>query len=278
MARRSGTVVFQIVVYTTLTVFLAVSVVPLLMMWLIALRPATQSVLEPFAIPDRLTLQNLEDAWVIGKMGQYTINSVIVIVPRVLGVLLLSCLAGYGFGKLRFPGRDTIFHFVLFGMMVPIQAIMIPIFYNVQKMGMINTFWALIVPALGMSMPFAVFFMRAFFRDLPNELMDSARIDGAGELQTFLRIMLPLTVPALASMLVFQFMWGWNDFLLPLLMIYTDKLRTLPVGLMYFRTRYTTNYSLVAAGVTLSSVPIVLIYALFQRSFVRGLTAGAVKG
>jgi raffinose/stachyose/melibiose transport system permease protein len=108
--------------------------------------------------------------------------------------------------------------------------------------------------------------------------MDSARIDGAGELQTFIRIMLPLTIPGLASMFVFQFMWGWNDFLMPLLMVYSDKIRTLPVGLMYFKSRYTTNYSLVAAGITISALPIVLMYGIFQRGFIKGMTAGALKG
>jgi ABC-type glycerol-3-phosphate transport system permease component len=120
--------------------------------------------------------------------------------------------------------------------------------------------------------------MRSFFREVPDELINAARIDGAGEFRTFVNIIMPLTIPAVGSLLVFEFMWGWNDFLLPLLMIYKDSLRTLPLGLMYYKSKYTTNYSLAAAGVIITSLPIIIIYLIFQKNFIQGMTLGAVKG
>lgn len=127
-------------------------------------------------------------------------------------------------------------------------------------------------------MPFACFMMRSFFRELPDELIESATIDGAGKWKAWLYVMLPLTKPALTSLLIFEFMWSWNDYLLPMLMVYDDKYRTLPLGLMYFQGEYTMNTSLIAAGVTICTVPIIIVYSIFQRSFVDGITAGAVKG
>ncbi|NCC77570.1 MAG: carbohydrate ABC transporter permease, partial [Clostridia bacterium] len=193
-------------------------------------------------------------------------------------VLTLSSLAGYSFGNLYFPGRDAVFSFMLFGLMIPVQAMIIPIYYNIQRMGLINTRAAMIIPYFGLSMPFAIFMMRAFFKDLPSEMMDSARIDGCNEFLTFGYIMLPLIKPAVTSLLVFEFMWSWNDFFLPMLMIYDDAYRTLPLGLMYFFGKYTVDHSLVAAGVTICTLPIIAVYTLFQRKFEQGLTAGAIKG
>lgn len=163
-------------------------------------------------------------------------------------------------------------------MMIPINAMIIPLYYNVQQLGMINTLQAMILPYFGLSMPFACFMMRSFFRELPDELIESATIDGAGKWKAWLYVMLPLTKPALTSLLIFEFMWSWNDYLLPMLMVYDDKYRTLPLGLMYFQGEYTMNTSLIAAGVTICTVPIIIVYSIFQRSFVDGITAGAVKG
>lgn len=206
------------------------------------------------------------------------INSVLVAVPRVAGVLILSSLAGYAFGKLKFWGRDKIFSFMLFGMMIPVQAMVIPLYYNLQNLGLINTRWAMVIPYFGLSMPFAIFMMRAFFKDLPEELIESASIDGCNEFTTFYYIMMPLIKPALSALLVFEFMWSWNDMFIPMLVVYNDSARTLPLGLMFFFGKYTVDHSLVAAGVTICTLPVVIVYTLFQKSFITGITAGAVKG
>lgn len=268
----------KVLTYFFLILFFFISILPIWWIWQAALIPKGPTNIDPFAFPTNPTFDNIVEAWTVGKMSSYMINSILVAVPRVAVVLFLSSLAGYAFGKLKFFGRDKVFSFILFGMMIPIQAMAIPLYYNIQRLGMINTRWALILPYFGLSMPFDIFMMRAFFKSLPSELMESATIDGCNEFQTFLHIMLPLTKPALLALMVFEFMWSWNDFFLPMLMIYNDEYRTLPLGLMYFSGRYATDQSLVAAGVMISTLPIIVVYIIFQRQFVEGLTVGAVKG
>lgn len=265
-------------VYLLLIAFVLISIMPIYWMWQASIKPFDPSVNDPFAFPTGFTLEYLMEAWTTGRMGIYMRNSLMVAVPRVGFVLLFSSMAGFAFGKLTWKGRDVFFYFILFGMMIPINAMIIPIYYNVQRLGMINTLWAMILPAFGLSMPFACFMMRSFFKDLPNEIVESAIIDGASKFKTWRHIMLPLTKPAFVSLLIFEFMWSWNDYLLPMLMVYSDQYRTLPLGLMYFQGEYSTNVSLVAAGVTICTLPIILVYSLFQRTFVEGITAGAVKG
>lgn len=268
----------KLLTYAVLILTLLVSIMPLIWMWQAALVPSNKLNVDPFAIPTSLTLDNIKRAWTTGKMNVYMINSILVAIPRVLGVLLLSSLAGYAFGKLKFKGRDKIFSFMMFGMMIPIQAMVIPLYYNLQQMGLINTRLAMVIPYFGLSMSFAVFMMRAFFRDLPDALIESATIDGCNEFTTFLYIMAPLIKPALSALLVFEFMWSWNDMFLPMLVVYNDTSRTLPLGLMFFFGKYTADHSLIAAGVTICTLPIVIVYTLFQKNFIEGVTAGAVKG
>lgn len=268
----------SVFIHGILILFVFISVMPIFFMWMAAVKPFDPSVNNPFALPTAFTLEYIKEAWTTGRMEIYMKNSILVAIPRVAIVLLLASLAGYAFGKLKWRGRNAVFAFILIGMMIPINAMIIPLYYNIQQLGMINTLQAMILPYFGLSMPFACFMMRSFFRELPEELVESATIDGAGKFRTWLYVMLPLTKPALTSLLIFEFMWSWNDYLLPMLMVYDDKYRTLPLGLMYFQGEYTMNTSLIAAGVTICTVPILVVYSIFQRSFVDGITAGAVKG
>lgn len=265
-------------IYFIIILFALFVIVPLLIMVFMTFRPQNDFSLNPFSIPKNPTLSNLVDAWVVGHMNRYFLNSVIIIIPRVAGILFLASLAGYGFAKLKFCGNKIIFIFILIGMMMPIQAMMIPLYYYLLKFHILNTYWALILPSWGICMPFAVFFMRSFFMDLPNELIESAKIDGCNEYLTFWSIMLPLAKPGVFTLLIFQFIWGWNDFFLSLLFITEDSLRPIPVALMYFSNRYSVNQTLVAAGVTITTVPIIITYIIFQRRFIEGITAGAIKG
>lgn len=276
--KKSSSYFSKTTIYIVLLAFLLISVMPIVWILMAALKTTTELNANPFAWPTHITFSNFFEAWTVGKMGIYFKNSVIVVIPRVAMILVLASLAGYAFGKLKFPGRDWLFYCFLFGMMVPIQAMIIPLYYMMQRMDLINSYWALIIPNFGLSMPFAIFMMRAFFKDLPDELLEASKIDGCNNFTAYLYIMLPLTMPALTSLLVFEFMWSWNDFLLPLLFVYDDAYRTLPLGLMYFFGEYTANQSLIAAGVSIAILPIILVYIIFQRQFIEGITAGSVKG
>lgn len=268
----------KVVSYTVLVLFTVVALFPLVSMWIAAFGVPKPGNLDPFVWPDGWTLDNIRRAVEQGKMGLFSLNSILVAVPRVFFVLLLSSLAGFAFGKLRWRGRDQLFYYVLFGMMIPIQAMLIPLYFNMSSLGLVNTRLALILPYFGLSMPFSVFLMRAFFRDFPDELMDAAYMDGCNKWGTWWHILLPVLKPAMVSVLIFEFMWSWNDFLLPMIFVYDENLRTLPQGLMFFQGKYTSDQTLIASAVSISTIPIVVVYLLFQNTFTAGLTAGAVKG
>jgi raffinose/stachyose/melibiose transport system permease protein len=264
--------------YLVLSLFLIVAVGPVLIMWFSAFKTQQEINANPFAMPSQLRIDNLVQAWTVGRFGRYFWNSVIITLPTVLGVVMLASLAGYGLAKFRFIGKQLFFFLFLLGLMVPFQSIMIPLYFRLRDLGLLGTYFAMILPAIALGLPFGIYLMQAFFRGLPQELSDSARVDGCNEFQVFWRIMLPLARPAVSSLIVFQFMWTWNAFLMPLIYLNREATRPLTLGLMFFQGRYTTDYSLISAGVMIATFPLILLYLFMQRQFVRGLTSGALKG
>lgn len=264
--------------YALLVFFLLIALAPIVLMWMSAFKTRQEISVAPLALPTSLTFDNLIQAWTVGRFGEYIGNSIIVTIPVVFGVALLSSLAGYGFARHHFWGRQVLFYAFLIGLMVPFQSIMIPLYFNIKNMALLGTYWAMILPAIGLGLPFGIFLMQSFFRGLPHELADSARVDGCNEFQVFWSVLLPLAKPALSSLVVFQFMWTWNAYLMPLLLMNQEALRPITLGLMFFQGRYTTNYALISAGVTIVTLPIILVYIVMQRQFLRGLTAGALRG
>jgi raffinose/stachyose/melibiose transport system permease protein len=263
--------------YTVLLLFALFSLLPLVWMWIAALRDSSEVFQSPFALPESLNFNNFAEAWVVGRFGDYFLNSVIITVPTVIGVVALSCLAGYGIARFQFPGRNLIFYTLLLGLMVPFQSIMIPLFYQLRDLKLLGTYWAFILPAIALGLPFGVFLMQSYFQDLPRELADAAKVDGCTEFQTFSRVMMPLAGPAVSSLTVFQFMFAWNAFLMPLLYLQSDRLRPIPLGMMFFQGKYTQDIGLIAAGVSIATIPVIVVYLMFQRQFIKGLTAGAIK-
>jgi raffinose/stachyose/melibiose transport system permease protein len=260
-----------------LIVFAVISLYPILVTWFTALRPAKESQQDPFGLPWPPIWENVANAWVKGRFGDYLMNSVIIAIPTVIGVVVLSALAGYGIARFRFPGRALAFGAILLGLTIPFQSVMIPLYYQLLQMGLLGSYWAVILPGIAFGLPFGVFLMAAFFEDLPKELHEAARVDGCSELRIFWSVMLPLAKPAVSTLIVFQFMRTWNEFLMPLLYLQDEAKRPIPLGLMFFQGTYTRDIGLIAAGVTLATVPVIIVYLIFQRQFVRGLTAGAVK-
>jgi ABC-type glycerol-3-phosphate transport system permease component len=263
--------------HAVLILFALLSFYPILVMWFTALRPMREAMSDPFGLPSSLYLDNLTEAWTRGRFGDYFVNSLIITVPSVLGVVVLSALAGYGIARFRFRGRMLIFYLILLGLTVPFQSVMIPLYYQLLAMGLLGTYLAVILPSIAFGLPFGVFLMQSFFEDLPQELHEAGRADGCSEWRIFRSIMLPLAKPALSTLVVFQFMRSWNEFLMPLLYLQSEELRPIPLGLMFFQGAYNRDIGLISAGVALATIPVILVYLIFQRQFVRGLTAGAVK-
>jgi raffinose/stachyose/melibiose transport system permease protein len=276
-SRAQSRLGLSIAKYVTLIFFALIALYPILSMWMTALRPAREVQRNPFGFPSSLYFENITEAWVKGRFGDYLVNSVIITVPTVIGVVVLSCLAGYGISRFKFPGRNLMFYTMLLGLTVPFQSVMIPLYYQLLSMGLLGTYLSVILPGIAFGLPFGVFLMQAFFEDLPHELSDAGRVDGCSEFRIFKDIMLPLAKPAVSTLIVFQFMTTWNNFLMPLLFLSDESMRPVPLGIMFFQGAYTRDIGLIAAGVALATIPVIIVYLVFQRQFVKGLTAGAVK-
>src|SRR5262245_13756231 len=264
--------------YLILIAFLIFFLLPFIWMWSSALKTTLEISEDPFALPTAPHWDNLVRAWTIGKFGKYIWNSVVYSATIVTAVCFFSCLAGYALAMPPLPGRKAIFILFLLGLMVPFQSIMIPLYYLARDLHILGTRWAMIVPSIALSLSFGIFLMRAFFATLPGELADAGRIDGCDEWGVFRRVMLPLAAPGLMTLAVFQFLWTWNSFIVPLVLVQREELRPMALGIMFFFGRYTADRGMIAGGVTLGSLPIIVVYLILQRQFVAGITAGALKG
>ncbi len=221
---------------------------------------------------------NFGSAWEQGNFATYLKNSVIVSLAVVALSAVLASLAGYAFGTMRFRGSSVLFYLLLLGLMVPSEAVVIPLYYDLKELNLTNTYTSLIFPQVAQSLAFGTFWMRAYFRSAPREVVDAARVDGAGHARIFWSILLPMGRPALMTMVLLVFMWTWNEFLLPLVMITDESLRTAPLGLSNFKGQYTEGTALLAAGAVLVALPVVVVFLFTQRHFIRGMVEGSVKG
>lgn len=266
-----------LVKYSILITFLCLTFGTMVWVWVNSLRTSREIMRNPIGLPAELMWQNYSNAWELGNFSTYFVNSVIVVVPVVAAVVFLSALGGYGLWRFKFAGNRAVFFLFLLGLMLPFQAIMIPLYYRLRDWALLSTYGGAILPSIALGLPFGIFLMRAFFSGLSRELADAGLVDGCNEYRVFWHIMLPLTRPAASALTIFQFMWTWNNFIIPYLYLQREELRTLPLGLMLFSGRYGVQYDLLFAGITVATLPIVVVYVLMQSRIAEGLTAGAVK-
>jgi multiple sugar transport system permease protein len=230
----------------------------------------------PILVPSEIRWQNYTAVLQQAPFARWFLNTLVVTVVVVAGNLLFCSLAGYAFARIKFFGRDVVFILVLATLMIPFQVIMIPTFLIVRKLGLIDTLGALIVPNLAGA--FGIFLLRQFFRSLPVELEEAARIDGATRLGVLFKIVLPLSGPVLATVAVITFLWTWNDFLWPLVTIYSPNNMTLQLGLTTFQGAHQTNTHLLMAANVMSVLPVLFLFFVAQRFFIRGIATSGLKG
>ncbi len=258
---------------------LAVIVGPFL--WLIVSSLKTEREIgrgDPFAFPAQLMWQNYIDAWNIGNFGSLIGNSLLNVLGVVTLTLLVCAPAGYALAKIRFPGREWVFYAFIFGLTIPVQAVIIPLYQLLSNLGMINSLWGVTLAQVSNGIPFGLFLMRSFFLGVPNELTEAAKIDGANHFQILWRVFLPLSQPALSALLIISALSTWNDFFLPLVMLISPGNQTLPLGLVRFASTYNTDFRLVFSGTVITFLPVIILYIFTQRRFTEGLTQGALKG
>lgn len=249
---------------------------PLAWMVMTSLRPGNTVFTGSF-FPEALTLDAYRNVMAATDFGAHFWNSVWITTLTVLGVLLLATLSGYAFARLDFPFKNVLYVLLLSTLLMPATALILPLYLQLRDLGLLDSQWGLLVLYVSSSAPFAMFLMRAFFETLPEELVQAARLDGASELAIFWRVMLPLARPGLATVVIFQFLQTWNEFLIANTVLQdTEKLPLQPV-LFSLLGQYSTDWPLLTAGLVLSVIPVIAVYVWMQRQFVAGMTLGAVK-
>jgi len=260
----------------------AASYVVLVLFALLALGPVATvlaAALSPESPADGEGLRpaNFADAWVQGRFGEYMATSALVAVVVVVAAVLLSIMSGYAFGTMEFRGREVLFYLFLLGIMVPAEVVVVPLFFDLRSLGLTNTIWGIALPQVAQSVAFGTYWMRAYFRTTNRSLIEAARLDGAGSHRILWSVLVPIGRPAITTLVLLVFMWTWNEFLIPLVMAPAGQLRTAPLGLALFQGQYTQGTSLLAAGAVLVALPVVLVYLVLQRHFIRGMLEGAVR-
>ena len=269
---------FMVVAYLVLTGWAVVSIFPLYWMVTTALKPPTVVMsLPPEWIPTSVSLNNFREAFANSPVARWTFNSLLMALSVTAFQLLFATMAGYGFAKKRFPGRELLFWIYVSSMMIPGFALIIPLFTLMTRFGLVNSYLGLIAP--GLSAPFGVFLMRQFIQTLPTELIEAATIDGCSELGVFKNIILPLSKPGLAVLGIFVFMGQWNAFFWPMIVINSAEMMPLTVGFALLANReLRVNYGALMAAGTYMALAQVIVFFSFQRYFVQGITVGGIKG
>ncbi len=231
----------------------------------------------PLAPPKNYDFSVFIDAWQIGGIGRYVINSVVVTFSAVTLILLFSSMAAYAFSRFVFVGKNTFLTLITLGLLLPVQAYFISQNIIFEEIGIKDTRLALIVPYIAMGIPLAIWLLKAYLDTLPKEIFEAAKVDGAGDFSIYFKIILPLLKPGIGTVAVFSTLSAWNEFLLAIIYIQNDDLKTIPTGLLAFSTRYVTDYQLLFAALTIITIPMVAIYVVFNRQVVAGLTDGSLK-
>lgn len=254
-----------------------VAVGPLVLMLIGSFRPSADIFADPLGLPATLDIGNYRRAWIEASFSTYLLNSTLITVGGVLLGTVVSVLAAYPLGRWRFRGNGLLTAYFLSGLMLPIRLGIVPVFYLLDSLDLVDTRLGLILVYGASGVPFAVFVLAAFYRQLPGELEEAARIDGAGEFRTFFHVMLPLVRPAVATVIIFQFVPLWNDFFFPLVLLRDSDKATVQLGLTTFFGEYQTDWGALFAGLVLATIPLVLLFLVATKQIVAGLTAGMSK-
>lgn len=261
--------------YIALVAGSLIMLAPFFVMLVVSLWPNTAFLARRFPL-DQITLANYVETFRVIPFGRYFLNSSIVTLTATALQILISSLAAFAFARLRFRGRDGLFLLYLATLMIPAQVTLIPNFLIIRSLHWYDSYQALIVPALFSAL--STFLMRQYYRGIPLDLDEAARIDGASSLRIWWQVIVPLSRPVMAALAVFTFQATWNDFLWPLVVTGSEKMRTIPIGLSYFVGQYSTAWNLLMAGSVIALLPVLLIYIFAQRTFVQGITLTGMGG
>lgn len=267
----------QALLYAMLIVGVVLSLLPMVWMVSASLMPAgAASSYPPRLLPPQVTFEHYATLFTQLDLGRYLLNSTIVAVTVTAVSLFINSMAGYAFAKFRFRGRDRLFRVLASGLVIPVQVAMLPLFLLMKQMGLINTYWGVIIP--GLASIFGIFLIRQYALSLPDDLLDAARIDGASELRIYWSVALPVIRPILSTLAIWTFLSTWNDFMWPLIVLSDESRYTLPVALANLAGEHVQDTELMMAGSVLTLLPVMVVFLVLQRYYVQGVMMGSVKG
>ncbi len=243
-----------------------------------AFKTEAERIRNPLGFPREWTAEFVIKAWNVTNMGNLMKNSLIVSTGTTLGAVFLSCLGGFAMARLRFPGRNALPYLLALGLVLPFEVLMVPTFYTYRFLGLLNGYWSMILPQIGLGLPFGILLIRGFIEDLPEDYFEAMKLDGGSLIDQFVSLVIPLAYPAIVTLGVFQFLWSWNTYLVALVMVQNPLLRTVPLGLGFFVGRYTTQYNLLSSAALISAVPMIILYIIFSRQILQTNVASGLKG
>jgi len=268
--------VTRIFTYLVLSVIAFLIIYPIFWVTQTAFKTNLQIMQAPFSLPSSFYIDNFKEAWKIANFPRLFLNSIIATVSGVFVVLILTALAAYAFVRFNFKGKNILMLYFLLGLMIPPHMLMIPSFKLMSILHLRNTLFSLVL-TYSSWISFGVFFLRAYFLSIPQEILDAASIDGCSEFRIFLKIIMPISAPGLTTVIIFHFVWIWNDFLFPLIYIQKESVRTVTLGLMNFAGKYTSYWNLQAASLSVILWPPLIFYIIFRKRIQKGLAEGAIK-
>ena len=264
--------------YVFLFLFSVIVIAPFLWTISASLKTRDQFTTRPGTFPNPIRLQNYSDAFLAVNFPNLFKNSIFISTVSVIGAVFVTSLAAFVFARYRFRINKFLFNYFLIGMMIPINAAIIPLFLGFRNIGLTNTYLGVIIPYITFQIPMGVFLLTNYMKIIPMELEESAEIDGCGAIRLFTHIIMPLSRPILATFAIISFMGLWNEFLFVLVLLTGERFHTIPLGLATFRGQYDTNTTVMLAGTIISIIPTIIIYVLLRNNIIKGLTSGALKG
>ncbi len=269
----------SILSHAVLIIFSAITLFPLYITFNMAFKSNQEILTNVMGFARDFSFDTIKTVWVDMNFSRYFLNNILVAAPHLVVILLLSTMFTYAIVFLKIPYAGACFSIVLIGFMIPAQAIIVPLFHTLINLKMANSLFALSLVEAVIYIPFCMFILRSFMMDIPHEIYEVMLIDGANDFQIILNAILPMTKSALLSVFIIQFKNSWNEYLLPLVLLVDNKIQTLPLGFSRLQGgRYTLNYNMIGAGSLIMSVPMIVVFLLFQKKFINGIASGAVKG
>jgi raffinose/stachyose/melibiose transport system permease protein len=264
--------------YVILVFFSLLVLIPLVVTVMGGFKTNPELFLTPFTPPSVWIADNYRKILQLGTFWRMLLNSTLVMFGTAVGVVVLASMAAFVFARMKFRGRDLLFAFVNLGLLFPIAVAILPLYITLRQSGLVDSLWGVILPQIAFALPLNTLILRNFFKQIPQELEEAAVMDGCGSFTFFWRILLPLARPALAAVVVLTMVLSWNNFFLPLLVLNTEALYTIPLGIMQFQGQYGSDWAGIMAFISLSLIPTIGFYLAAERQIIAGLTAGAVKG